>query len=91
MGSYFYLILSVLFLVRNAIQGLGYSITAMMTGVFELFARGIGGLVFVTRFGYDAACLINPSAWIVADLFLFPAFFIVMRQVTKKLKARKTE
>ena len=91
MGSYFYLILSVLFLLRNAIQGLGYSITAMMTGVFELIARGIGGLVFVTRFGYDAACLINPSAWIVADLFLFPAFFVVMRLVTKKLAVRKTD
>lgn len=84
-GSYFYLVLSVLFLLRNAIQGLGYSITAMMTGVFELFARGIGGLVFVTRFGYDAACLINPMAWIIADLFLFPAFFVVINKVSKKL------
>ena len=58
----------------------------MMTGVFELVARGIGGLVFVTRFGYDAACLINPSAWIVADLFLFPTFFVVLHKVSKKLK-----
>lgn len=86
MGSYFYLILSVLFLLRNAIQGLGYSITAMMTGVFELVARGIGGLVFVERFGYDAACLVNPLAWIIADIFLFPAFFVVLHKVSRKLK-----
>ncbi len=86
MGSYFYLVLSVLFLLRNAIQGLGYSITAMMTGVFELIARGIGGFVFVKQFGYDAACLVNPGAWIVAVLFLFPAFFVVLSRVKKRLK-----
>ncbi len=86
MGSYFYLILSVLFLLRNAIQGLGYSVTAMMTGVFELFARGIGGFIFVNRFGYDAACIVNPMAWVVAVLFLFPAFFTVMHKLNKKYK-----
>ncbi len=85
-GSYFYLILSVLFLLRNAIQGLGYSITAMMTGVFELVARGIGGLVFVEKYGYDAACFVNPGAWIIAVLFLIPAFFVVLGRVKKKLE-----
>lgn len=85
-GSYFYLILSVLFLLRNAIQGLGYSVTAMMTGVFELVARGVGGLVFVQKFGYDAACFVNPGAWVVAVLFLFPAFFIVLNKVKRKLE-----
>jgi Na+-driven multidrug efflux pump len=85
-GSYFYLILSVLFLLRNAIQGLGYSITAMMTGVFELVARGIGGLVFVEKYGYDAACFVNPGAWIIAVLFLLPAFFVVLGRVKKKLE-----
>lgn len=87
-GSYFYLILSVLFLLRNAIQGLGYSVTAMMTGVFELVARGIGGFAFVGQFGYDAVCLVNPFAWLIADMFLFPAFFVVLHKVSKKLKSK---
>ena len=77
-GSYFYIILSVLFLLRNSLQGLGYSVTAMMTGVFELFARAVGGFIFVEHFGYDAACFVNPFAWIGAVMFLFPAFFPVM-------------
>ena len=85
-GSYFYIILSVLFLLRNSLQGLGYSVTAMMTGVFELCARGIGGFIFVKHFGYDAACFVNPFAWIVADLFLFPAFFTVMHKLNKRFK-----
>ena len=89
MGSYFYLVLSVLFLLRNSLQGLGYSVTAMMTGVFELAARGIGGFVFIKQYGYDAACVVNPAAWIVADLFLFPAFFIVMNKMNKKFGIKK--
>lgn len=84
-GSYFYIILSVLFLLRNSLQGLGYSVTAMMTGVFELCARAIGGFVFVENFGYDAACFVNPMAWAVADMFLFPAFFVAMKKTGKKL------
>ncbi len=85
-GSYFYIILSVLFLLRNSLQGLGYSVTAMMTGVFELFARAVGGFIFVKHFGYDAACFVNPFAWIVADMFLFPAFFTVMHKLNKRFK-----
>ena len=85
-GSYFYIILSVLFLLRNSLQGLGYSVTAMMTGVFELFARAVGGFIFVKHFGYDAACFVNPFAWIVADMFLFPAFFTVIHKLNKRFK-----
>lgn len=91
MGSYFYIILSVLFLLRNSLQGLGYSVTAMMTGVFELVARGVGGFIFVKQFGYDAACLVNPAAWIVADLFLFPAFFVAYSKLKKKFAKSNKE
>lgn len=85
MGSYFYPILAVLFVLRNSIQGVGYSITAMTTGVFELAARGVMGYGFVNRLGYDAACVANPVAWIAADLFLVPSYLFIMRKVKKKL------
>ena len=85
MGSYFYPILAVLFVLRNSIQGVGYSITAMTTGIFELAARGVMGYGFVNRLGYDAACVANPVAWIAADLFLVPSYLFIMRKVKKKL------
>lgn len=85
MGSYFYPILAVLFVLRNSIQGVGYSITAMTTGVFELAARGVMGYGFVNRLGYDAACVANPVAWIAADVFLVPSYLFIMRKVKKKL------
>ncbi len=85
MGSYFYPILAVLFVLRNSIQGVGYSMTAMTTGVFELVARAGMGFGFVNRLGYDAVCVANPVAWATADLFLIPAYIVVMKKVKKKM------
>ena len=83
-GSYFYFILSILFLFRNSIQGLGYSSVAMFAGVFELVARAIMGFGFVNTLGYDAACIANPVAWIAADIFLIPAFFVIFKKIEKE-------
>ncbi len=89
MGSYFYFILSVLFLFRNSLQGLGYSAVAMFAGIFELVARAIMGFGFVNTLGYAAACVANPVAWIAADIFLIPAYFVVMKKVKQKLQLDK--
>ncbi len=84
MGSYFYFILSLLFLFRNSIQGLGYSSVAMIAGAFELVARSVMGFGFVNTLGYSAACVANPVAWIAADIFLIPAFFVIIRKIEKR-------
>lgn len=91
MGSYFYFILSVLFLFRNSLQGLGYSAVAMFAGIFELVARAIMGFGFVNSIGYAAACIANPVAWVAADVFLIPAYFVVMKKVKRKLWVYKSE
>ena len=88
-GSYFYFILSLLFLFRNSIQGLGYSSVAMFAGFFELVARAIMGFGFVNTLGYDAACIANPVAWIAADIFLIPAFFVVIKKIEKQFRVRE--
>ncbi len=86
MGSYFYFILSILFLFRNSLQGLGYSAVAMFAGIFELIARAVMGFGFVNTIGYAAACIANPVAWVAADVFLIPAYFVMMKKVKKKLQ-----
>ncbi len=84
MGSNFYLVLSFLFVLRNSIQGLGYSSTAMFAGIFELVARAVMGFGFVNTLGYAAACVANPVAWIAADVFLVPAYIYIIKKVDKK-------
>lgn len=70
----FYVPLLFVNLLRFTIQGVGYSGLAVLAGVFEMVARGIFGLCLVPMLGFSAACFASPAAWIMADLFLFPAY-----------------
>jgi len=84
-NSAFYIPLAFVNIVRFMIQGMGSSQVALYAGVFELVARGLVALWLTPIFGYTAICLANPLAWILADLFLIPAFFGCYSHVKKKL------
>lgn len=90
-NSWYFPFLIFVFIFRNSLQGLGYSFTAMSAGIFELAARGIAGFGFVRRFGFDAVCFANPAAWAAADLLLIPAYFIVLRILTKRNEKAPSE
>lgn len=84
-NSFFYFPLALVNIVRFTIQGLGFGKLAMLAGVCEMIARSVVGFIFVPRFGYVAACMASPIAWVLADLFLIPAYFLVVRHLRKKL------
>ena len=82
----FYIPLLGVNLFRFTIQGLGYSNLAVIAGVFEMIARGaVAALVAV--FGFTAVCYASPAAWVLADCFLIPAYFICMKRRTKEAAA----
>ena len=81
--AWFYAPLALIFVFRNSIQGMGYSVPAMAAGLFELAARAIVALGFVKTAGYIAAILAHPMAWIAADIFLIPMYLYVMRKFKK--------
>ena len=45
-----------------------------------MMARAVFGLCLVPYFGFNAVCFANPAAWIMADLFLFPAYYACIRK-----------
>mgnify|MGYP004470862211 FL=1 len=67
--------------VRFTIQGMGFSVFAITSGVLEMIARSLAGLVVVPLIGYTGICLAHPMAWIFADAFLIPAFFWCKKRV----------
>ena len=81
----FYFPLALVNIVRFTIQGLGFGKLAILAGVCEMAARSIVGFYFVPVFGFTAACLASPIAWILADVFLIPAYFLVVRHLKKEL------
>lgn len=69
-----------LMIFRNTLQGLGYSVQAIISGVGELIGRSLGGLLAVkTGLGYVGICLSNPFAWGLAMLY---CMFMVRRMLT---------
>ena len=76
----FYIPLINLNLLRFTIQGLGYSNLAVVSGVFEMVARGGVAIWLVPRMGFDAVCLAGPAAWVMANCFLIPAYLACVRR-----------
>lgn len=87
--SAFYCLLTLVNTVRFTIQGMGFSSLAIIAGVMEMIARGIAGMLLVPSFGYIGACYSSPLAWLLADAFLIPAFFLCKRKVARQLEVGK--
>lgn len=62
-------------MLRLSIQGMGYSRLSLISGLLEMLARTAVSLWAVPAFGFDAACLASPLAWLLADCFLVPGFY----------------
>ena len=82
----FYVPLAFVNIVRFLIQGMGFSQIAVFAGVFEMAARAFVALCLVPVFGYNAVCFASPAAWVLADMFLIPAFFGCFVRVKRKIK-----
>ena len=73
----FYIPLTLVNTIRYLIQGMGFSKFALLAGVFEMVARAVAGFMLV---------LASPLAWIMADLFLVPAYFYAVKKMSKTFK-----
>ena len=71
--------------LRNGIQGMGYGLLPMMSGVAELVGRGVTAVVAAHKKSYVGACLASPAAWIVATILLITMYFYVIKDTERKL------
>ena len=81
----FYIPLLFVNIVRLSIQGMGFTRVAMFAGLCEMVARTAVALLVVPAAGFAGACFANPAAWVLADLFLFPCYFRVIRSLHGRL------
>ena len=70
----FYIPLTLVNVVRFTVQGMGFSKFAILAGVCEMIGRSVVAFFLVPYFGYTAVCFASPVAWVLADLFLVPAY-----------------
>ena len=63
-----YIILALLLVYRNVLQGLGQSVIPTIAGAMELIMRAVAAIFLCSSLGFLGACLANPLAWIGAAI-----------------------
>lgn len=80
-NSSLYWLLSILFVVRYTLQGLGQSLVPTLAGIMELIMRAFAGLVLINAFGFAGASMANPLAWLGSLLVLISSYVRTMRHL----------
>lgn len=87
LNAIFYIPLAAVIIYRFCIQGMGFSQMAICAGALEMVGRTAMGMFAIPVFGYAAACLAGPVAWILADCFLVPACYHYIKKVAAEHQA----
>lgn len=82
-SAYFFVPLGLIFIYRNALQGMGQSFIPMMAGVFELIARAIVAFTLPKFIGFTGICLADPCAWLAASIPLGIVYYKKIKEITK--------
>lgn len=80
----FYIFLAIIFVYRDALQGIGRSALTMVGGMLEVAGRVVASLVFAKHFGFAGICASNPTAWVFVDIFLVAAYIVILHRILKK-------
>ena len=80
-SAMFFPFLYVIFLYRNALQGVGKTFLPLMAGVLELVIRTVASLTLPRRYGYDGVIVSDVLAWVGACIMLIISYMIQMPKV----------
>lgn len=78
-----YSLVAVLFVLRNTLQGLGFTYSNTVAGTGELLGRLAIAFVLTPAWGFNAVCFAGPAAWLLADIPLA----VIYLHKQKKFKA----
>lgn len=84
-SAIFFIPLGLIFIYRNALQGMGESFVPMMAGAYELIARAVVAFTLPRFIDYTGICLADPVAWLAAAIPLGLYYFKKMKSIEKKV------
>ncbi len=79
-----YSLVAILFVMRNTLQGLGFTYANSIAGIGEFFGRLSVAFILTPMLGFDAICYAGPAAWLLADIPLI-IIYLVKQHKFKKL------
>lgn len=66
-----------IFVYRNALQGMGYAMLPLISGLLELIIRTVASLTLPLAIGYIGIVLVDASSWVGACLLLGISYYII--------------
>ncbi|WP_137597744.1 MATE family efflux transporter [Paucilactobacillus kaifaensis] len=84
-----YSLLSILFIIRYTLQGLGQSVVPTIAGVSELVMRSFSAIILAGTFGYAGASFSEPLAWLGSTLVLIGSYLAANRRLHKLQRMRE--
>lgn len=86
-----YSLVAILFVMRNTLQGMGFTYANSIAGVGEFFGRIFVAFIFTPLLGFDAVCYAGPAAWLLADIPLIIIYLKKQRQFRLSSNGKKAE
>lgn len=84
-----YWVLSLLFIYRFTLQGLGQGLVPTIAGIAEMVMRAFASVALVGPFGFAGAAAANPLAWIGACIPLAIAYYWTMHKMSRRFGQEK--
>ncbi|MDR1522316.1 MAG: MATE family efflux transporter [Streptococcaceae bacterium] len=78
-----YWILSILFILRYTLQGLGKTAIPTIAGIVELLMRSGSAIILTLFFGFIGAAWAAPLAWSGAVIILMPSYLISHKKLKR--------
>ncbi|WP_025727917.1 MATE family efflux transporter [Atopobacter phocae] len=79
----FYSLLSLLFIYRSTLQGLGQTFVPTLAGFMELAMRILAAFVLVRYIGFKGVALSSPLAWFGANIPLIYTFYLTKKRINR--------
>lgn len=81
-----YWILSLLFIYRFTLQGLGRGLVPTIAGIAEMVMRAFAAVALVGSFGFAGAAVANPLAWLGSCIPLAVAYYWTVNSMSKRFE-----
>jgi Na+-driven multidrug efflux pump len=84
-----YILLALLLIFRQTLQGLGHSLIPTIAGILELVMRAFAAIILAGPFGFIGLCFAGPLAWLGACVTMGIALFQAMKKLNRTALAGK--
>jgi len=86
-SSYFYFCLLCIFVIRNALQGMGLTKFPLLSGIVELILRSVAVVYLAQNMGYVGVFWAGPIAWIGGAIVVLCGYgWVIIHFNTKKMR-----